>query len=241
MNSIEITTSQNVTIEYKAAGFFERLLAWMMDAFFVGVLLGIVFGFIVIILPKELHNAASVIILSPIYLFYHLLFEVFNNGASWGKTIMGLRVVKLNNDKVGVYDYFMRWAFRLIDVVLSLGIIATISITSSPRNQRIGDYLADTTVIKIVKSGRMSLKRIRELELLQNYKPMYPEIVAFSEDDMLVIKEVIDRSFNYPGESSSAALEAAIRKIEVSLDIKVKNRNTDFLKTLIKDYVALTR
>jgi hypothetical protein len=154
---------------------------------------------------------------------------------------MGLRVVKLTNEPVSVYDYFMRWAFRLIDIGASSGIVAAITIVSSPRNQRIGDYLADTTVVKVTKSNRFSLNRVMELDGLKEYAPKFPEVTVFSEADMLVLKDVVERVQKYPGNSSKNALEMAVSKVESVLDIKAPSRDSNFLKTLIKDYVALTR
>ncbi len=241
MKRIDITTTQNVVIEYKAASTIERFLAWLIDICAIGISTLILWAFIALIVPQGLKNTAGYLLLTPISLLYHLLFEIFNNGASLGKLALSLRVVKLNNDPVSIYDYFMRWAFRLIDISASLGIVAVITISSSPRNQRIGDFLADTTVIKLVKSGRFSLNRVMELDSLKNYEPQYPEIVAFSEQDMLVLKDVIERCIFYPGEGATKALELAIERIENILGIKAKERNTKFLKTLIKDYVALTR
>lgn len=241
MKKIDITTTQNVVIEYKAASTIERFLAWLIDIVTIGLGVLILYGIIALIFPPELMNTASLIFITPISLLYHLVFEILNNGASLGKLALGLRVVKLNNEPVSIYDYFMRWAFRLIDIAASSGIVAAITISSSPRNQRIGDYLADTTVIKLSKSGRFSLHRVMELESLKNYEPQYPEIVALSEKDMLVLKDVVERCILYPGKGATKALELSIDRIESILGIKAKERNTNFLKTLIKDYVALTR
>jgi hypothetical protein len=169
------------------------------------------------------------------------LSEIFFNGVSSGKHALGLRVVKINNEPVSIYDYFMRWAFRIIDIVTSVGLLAAITISSSPKNQRIGDYLADTTVVKIPKSDRFSLHKITELDSLKNYEPQYPEVTAFAEEDMLIIKEVIDRLGYTHGELRDNILNLTIKQVEKALGIIPKSRDIDFLKTLIKDYVALTR
>lgn len=240
MKQVDITTAQNVTIEYKAATVFERALAWLIDIVIIVLTSLILLLFINLLAPPQAVNTVSIILITPVYLLYHLIFELFNNGASPGKKILGLRVIKITNDPVSIYDYFMRWAFRLVDIT-ALGAIAIITISSSPRNQRIGDYLADTTVIKVMKSERFSLHRILQLENLKNYEPKYPEVLTFSENDMLVFKEVIERTVRYPGETSDKILKLAIEKAENIMGLPSKPRNLDFLRTLIKDYVALTR
>ncbi|MBN2820689.1 MAG: RDD family protein, partial [Bacteroidales bacterium] len=193
---IDITTTQNVVIDCKAATVFERMLAWLIDAVIIVLSQLVLYLIVLIIFPAGAENAAGLIILTPIAMCYHLISEMVFNGVSLGKKAMGLRVVKINNEPVSFYDYFMRWAFRLIDIIASLGIISIITITSSPRNQRIGDYLADTTVIKINGQDRLSLSRIQDLDALKSYVPVYPEVVALSEKDMLVIKETLNRVSN---------------------------------------------
>ncbi|MBN2635711.1 MAG: hypothetical protein JXR61_05530, partial [Prolixibacteraceae bacterium] len=71
--------------------------------------------------------------------------------------------------------------------------------------------------------------------------PVYPEVVALSEKDMLVIKETLNRVSNSTLEIDQVLIQKLIDKVEGALGIKAKLRNTAFLRTLIKDYVALTR
>lgn len=241
VKQIDITTAQNVIIDYKAATVVERFLAWLLDIIFLGLImlfLGILFYSV---LPDEIARTVSIFTITPMSLIYHLVCEILFNGVSPGKNIVGLRVVKINSESVSIYDYFIRWAFRLIDITGSLGLLAAITVFSSPKNQRIGDFLADTTVIKISKTDRFSLNKIVELDSLKNYSPQYPEVLTLSEEDMLVIKEVIDRVSRYKGKVYPQILNATIDHIEKVLGIKAKTRNVNFLKILIKDYVALTR
>jgi uncharacterized RDD family membrane protein YckC len=240
MKKIEITTPQNVKIEYYAASVGERLLAWLIDFGIMSASL-IILSIIAGIILQGYGQTFIFLLTIAITMFYHLIFEILTNGRTVGKIALGLRVVKLTSEPVRLSDYFMRWAFRIVDIAFSIGIIAIITILSSPRSQRIGDYLADTSVVKIRKTDRFSLHRILDLESLKSYEPEFPGVVAFSEEDMLIIKEVIDRNIRFPGEGSTKALELTIKRIEDLLGIKVRNRNINFLKTIIKDYVTLTR
>ena len=238
---IDITTTQNVVIDYKAASVFERILAWLIDFIFLASALFILGLIIAAIFPSTVEETLYYIILIPLGLTYHLMSEVFFNGISLGKLAMGLRVVKINNEPVSINDYVLRWAFRVVDIVSSLGLVAGITISSSPKNQRIGDYLADTTVVKIPRTDRFSLHKITELDSLKNYEPRYPEVTALSEEDMLIIKEVIDRLSITKGDVRRDLLKQTIKQVEDVLGINPKTRDINFLKTLIKDYVALTR
>ncbi len=238
---IDITTTQNVVIDYKAATVLERALAWLIDFISLGVSILILYLIIAAILPNQYQNTASLIIVMPLFLTYHLLCEILFGGVSLGKHALGLRVVKINNEPVSVYDYFLRWSFRLVDIAATSGIMAVITISSSPRNQRIGDFLADTTVIKISKTDRLTLSQVLGLDALKDYEPQYPEVNSLSESDMIVIKEVIDRIGHDYGPANRSLLEDTISHLEKVLDVKPASRDINFLKILIKDYVALTR
>ena len=66
-----------------------------------------------------------------IFIFYSIAFEVFNNGQSLGKMAMKIRVIKASGGKPTFADYVARWMFRMVDVYLSLGALASILVTSS--------------------------------------------------------------------------------------------------------------
>ena len=101
----------------------------------------------------------SIIAFSSLYLyyflilivtgFYHLAFEVLNNGQSPGKRIMNIKVVTLHGRTPKAQDYFLRWIFRLLEITGCLGVVAILYISSTEKNQRIGDLLAQTTVVKL--------------------------------------------------------------------------------------------
>lgn len=241
MKNIEITTSHNVTIEYKAAPLIYRIAATLIDwaimtaaAFILILILGPLF-------QTALGRFFGWIIASPVILFYMPLWEIFNNGATPGKLALGIRVIKINSEPISIYDYVMRWVFRAVDISLSFGTLGMLTIISSPRNQRIGDYLADTTVVKVSRTDRISLNKILQLDALKDYEPVYRGVTALSEQDMLIIKEVADRYIQYPNPGHKKALDETILKLENILGIKAPPKKTEFLYTLIKDYVTLTR
>ena len=237
MKNIEINTTQNVVIEYKAATLVDRGLAFILDQLIllaIFIVLYFAFSWLFITVPLSEY-------LLFIPCFYSLIWEMFNNGQSPGKMAMGIRVLKINGEEIGFYDYLMRWVFRLVDVYLSLGTLAALTIASSPRSQRIGDFLADTAVIKINDSGRLSFDRIMQLSNLENHVPTYPEITRLSEEEMLLVKEITIRYYKYPTEGHQKAIAQLIKKIEDELGIRATGDRIEFLNTLIKDYVALTR
>jgi len=240
MNTIEIQTTHNVTIEYKLANVLERFVAWLLDLIFLiaaNILLFVLF----VGLLKMNEEYAGYFINIPLFFFYHLVMESLNNGQSLGKMIMKIKVIKLNGDNANLFDYLMRWTFRLVDISMSFGTVALLSMSSSNRNQRIGDFLSDMVVIKISTQDRIGLDNVMKISELKKYKPVYPAIRSFTDDDMLLIKETIDRYNHYKTPGHKKALDEILIKIKTRLDIPIPEEKLDFLNTLIKDYVALTR
>ena len=240
MKKIDITTTQNVTIEYELATVQERATSTVLDSAIIAIGSLILFALLASVfnIGKDFNY---LYIWIPGSFFYHLLFETLNHGQTPGKKVMKIRVVKTTGERPEFFDFMMRTAFRLLDITLSLGTLALITISSSGKGQRLGDFFADTTVVRLININTFSLSRILSMEKLKTYTPKYPEVIKFTEDEMLMIKETLDRSIKYPNENHLEALDLLIGKIEGQLRIVAPQDKTLFLNTLIKDYVSLTR
>jgi hypothetical protein len=174
--------------------------------------------------------------------FYHLGFEVFMDGQTPGKRIIGIKVVKLTGTEPSLNDYIVRWAMRPIDIFFSLGSIALMMVNSSEKSQRLGDLVANTTVVKIVPSQKIMLSDIMNIRTLNNHIPTYPEVRGFSEQEMLLLKEVMDRNIKHRNASHEIAMEHACQAVKKRLNLeKIPADRNSFIRTLIKDYVALSR
>ena len=237
MRKIDITTTQNVTIEYELATVIERAVAFVID--FIIIYLGslIIYGIVTIFMD----HANYLFIVLPGSFLYHLLMESLNHGQSLGKMIFKIRVVKITGERPGFFDFLMRTVFRIIDITSTLGSMALITASSSEKGQRLGDFFADTTVVKLVNISRISLDRILSMDKLKSYTPKYPEVPMFKEEEMLLIKETLERNKRFPNESHANALNLLVKKIEGKLGIVSPRDKITFLNTLIKDFVSLTR
>jgi uncharacterized RDD family membrane protein YckC len=237
MRKIDITTTQNVTIEYELATVIERAVASMIDFFIIYIGALIIYGIATIFINRA--NYLYVVI--PSSFLYHLLMESLNHGQSLGKKIFKIRVVKITGERPGFFDFLMRTVFRLIDITSTLGSMALITASSSEKGQRLGDFFADTTVVKLVNINRISLDRILSMDKLKSYTPKYPEVIMFKEEEMLLIKETLERNKQFPNESHTNALNVLVKKIEEKMGVVSPKDKITFLNTLIKDFVSLTR
>jgi uncharacterized RDD family membrane protein YckC len=243
MKTIEINTAQKVTIQYELASLGNRFLAYFIDLL---VMAGVI-TFLSILGQAAIQNWDNMmvfvyLILAPFFLFYTLFSEIVMNGQTIGKKSMGLKVVKLNGDAPTTHDYVMRWMFRFVDLWMSLGSVGALLINASPKSQRLGGLLSGTTVIRTTSQRTFSLNDILKISTLDTYNPSYPQIRKFNEQDMLFIKKVLERERRYPNPAHRKAVSTLSQHVAQQLDIpKIPKDQSKFLRTLINDYIVLTR
>lgn len=233
MNTIEIATAHNIVFRYELASTIQRILAFLVDLF------------IIFVVSSLLNNILSqlgffsYLIITLFTALYHLLFELFNQGQSPGKMLVKLRVVTLKGGTPTPYDYMLRWVFRMIDILSSLGGLAILFISSSERNQRIGDILAQTTVISLQTDLGVSLESLDGFNAEQEI--LYPGVVKYNDSDMLFLKMSINRYVRFPNDENKKVLKTLTDKLVSELDLPRDNYSIDFLKRLLSDYIILTR
>lgn len=242
MKTIEINTAQKVTIQYELASLGNRFLAYLVD----GVVVGITIAFLSMLGESALRGDEETLfvflVIIPILVFYSLVTEIFMHGQTIGKRVMGLKVVKLNGDAPTTHDYVMRWMFRFIDIWLSLGSVGALLINASPQSQRLGGVLSGTTVIRTTAQRTFTLNDILKISTIDNYEPSYPDIRTFSEQDMLFIKRVLERERRHPNTAHQKAVKELSTHVAQQLNIgKPPKDSNKFLRTLINDYIVLTR
>jgi uncharacterized RDD family membrane protein YckC len=87
--------------------------------------------------------------------FYDVFFEVFQSGRTPGKRLNGLRVVRASGHPVTFLTSAVRNILRPIDFLPSAYLLGAIVILVNRKNQRIGDMIADTLVVRErVDAGR---------------------------------------------------------------------------------------
>lgn len=244
MKNVEILTSNNVTIQYELASVMQRILAFILDAFIVtlySLLASFVVGVIFVYSP-QLGEIFYFILIFPVVTFYTLVSEIYFNGQTLGKRIMNIRVIKVTGENPTVNDYFLRWTYRIVDIFLSAGALAAIFISSSDKGQRLGDVSANTTIIKLNPDTKYSIRDILNIGKTGEYKPTYLQVTKLSDEDMLLIKNTITSVSKRPNLANKKfANELVVKSAEVlNIDNIPKNR-MKFLKTLLKDYIVLTR
>jgi len=236
MNMLDITTSHNIVVTVEPAEVSQRILATFIDIIIVS------FYFMLVSLVTFNSERLAMILILPVFLCYHLIFEYFNEGQSLGKKALKIKVVSLTGERPKLLELVMRWMFRTVDVAITFGLLAIIFISSTKRKQRIGDILADTAVVKMENDRFISLDSILNLSD-ENYKVTYPMVTSYNDSDMLLVKEAIIRHQKKPTAANNRLIYSLCKKITKDFKIKEQSdaKRIDFLRTVINDYVVLTR
>jgi len=241
METVKITTSQNVEIDYAVASIGERFAARLIDymLFFAATMIAS-FITIGVMSTGTGMSRTNQIILGVIWLvlfvFYDLVAEIFFNGQSIGKYWVKIRVISLNGGRPTMGQYVLRWLFRILDFLISLGSLAVVSVAFSDKRQRVGDIAADTTVVKTtpVKPHEGLFFNTPD----EDYQPTYPEVALLTDKDIHLVYDVI-RNFNYT-RNSNLVYKLALR-IRDYLNVSYpKDINEyQFLEIIVNDYTAL--
>ena len=234
MQTIKIQTSQNIVVEYPLAGVGDRIVAYLVDV-------AIYFAYYMVLF--FLHSVTNAIFGNPILafilfcpvLFYSLLCETFMNGQTVGKKAKRIQVVSLDGNPASFGQYLTRWIFWLIDFTFTSGICAVVMTALTEKNQRLGDLVAGTTVIRTYRP--VLLKDTIFEETGEAYHATYPDVTRLTEKDITLVREVLKRNAQYPNYELVVKTSDKIKNV---LAIESDKEAVEFLKTVIRDYNFLT-
>lgn len=153
-----IVTPEAVLLEFETAGVASRTIAELLDLGVQFTALFLVFLVVAVMggaggLGEVVAVVVSLLAVFLVVVGYPAVMETFWNGRTLGKAAMGLRVVT----REGAPERFRHAAIRamlgLIEIYAFLGIPAVVSIVTSGRDQRLGDLVAGTLVLR-QRAGR---------------------------------------------------------------------------------------
>jgi len=236
MEQFQIETAQNISISQNTAHLGDRMLAYLIDSFIIGVYTILIIWMLMAMDLEFADMWALYLVLGLPAFLYYVLLETFMDGKTIGKGLMHIRVVKLDGSKPGFSNYFIRWILRLIDVVLTSGGLAVLTILIRGNGQRIGDIAAGTTVISEKK--KVSLKDTLLRELPEGYVPIYAQVTVFEDREMQTIKELFDQA---KGNGDHQIIVSLNNRIKEVTQITSDTKPIEFVDRIIKDYNYYTQ
>lgn len=159
---------------------FFVVVVFIFGCFLGNVIVGIMFvgvfyGFFLLIL----------------FMGYYLFLEIMINGQIWGKWAMGICVVWVDGQELGLSDYLLWVVFYIVDLVFFLGILVAVFISFFSNNQCLGDMIVNIMVICLCYQLQFGLLDIFGINFLDNYELIYLQVQQLAEEDMLFIKNML--------------------------------------------------
>ncbi|HEX4129948.1 MAG TPA: RDD family protein [Pirellulales bacterium] len=186
---IRIVTPENIAFEYRVAGPFRRLGAYLID---VGLRIGMSIGiWLVLMFTLGSVGLGSVgvgvwlVAMFAFEWFYGGVFETVWNGQTPGKRICGLRVLTVDGLPIRAWQAVLRNFLRIADgmPLLQLGVfriplyqLGLFAAASNDRFQRLGDLACGTMVVIEERSRPQAMVRIVEPAALQLAADLPPKL-----------------------------------------------------------------
>jgi len=150
-----VVIPEAVVLEFQTAGIASRLLAATIDTVVQGVLLvAVVMGLVLFqgagIDLFGLQVALGYVLVFLVIFGYPAAMETLWRGRTLGKAALGLRVVTVEGGPVRFRHAAIRSIMQLVDKVFPVApaLPGTLAVLASQRNQRLGDMVAGTLVLR---------------------------------------------------------------------------------------------
>ena len=244
MAAVTIHTTQNVRIDYETAGVGIRIGAFFIDLLVVVLSYGLSV-YLLYLLEADL-NVAITYRLAPVFylMLYFFFWEMLSRGQTAGKRVLRLRVIRLDGQDPTPADFLGRAVFLLPDVVFTAGMLAVLLVATGPQQQRLGDLIARTVVIRTTSFGGVNLTDILTIRRREEHTATYPAVQRLTDEDLLVVKQCLLRYRRYRNAAHREALAALTVRMAELLDLPpeaVPASHETFLETVLLDYIVLTR
>lgn len=167
----EVRTPEGIDIRFEVASIGRRAAAYAVDNTIIIAVLTVVGLIALIFIPDGWGIALFLTLGFIVRTFYFPLFEIYGRGQTWGKEMMGVRVVDVEGRPLTGNAVFLRSLSRETETLIPLIVIAspdailpgappffgylaltwlvTIAILPffNPKRRRAGDFVASTVVV----------------------------------------------------------------------------------------------
>jgi uncharacterized RDD family membrane protein YckC len=161
-NSLAIRTPEGITFSLLLAGPVTRFLAWVIDLVCVIAITGVITSAVALLRLINPDFAVAVTILSyfVVSIGYSMFLEWFWRGQTVGKRLLRLRVVDEQGLRLQSRQIVIRNLLRFIDSLPAFYLVGGAACLLSRRAQRLGDFAANTIVVRNPKIAELDLDQL---------------------------------------------------------------------------------
>jgi len=173
-----IETPEGIAFSFELAGPASRFLAWGIDTLVKAALM-LLFGIggtLLGIVGDGLATAFLFLVYFAVDWGYSIALEYYWRGRTVGKYLLGLRVMDEQGLSLAFSQIVVRNLLRVFDSIPMFYAVGGLAMVLSPRRQRLGDFAANTIVVRV--PSVLKLDPVRTGEVKYNSFRAYPHIEA---------------------------------------------------------------
>lgn len=162
LNTLTIRTPEGIAFSLTLAGPAARFLAWLIDTAVIVMTLTVASRFLLplLALMPDLTNAMITLLAFLVQTGYAIAFEWFWRGQTLGKRLLRLRVMDETGLRLQFHQVAVRNLFRLVDMLPIAYLVGGAAAFFSKRSQRLGDFAANTIVVRTPRRREPDLRRV---------------------------------------------------------------------------------
>ncbi len=222
-NSLQVLTPEGITFSHLLAGPFSRFAAWLIDVACVTAATVAIRSALSLfsIFSLDLAQALGLILFFAFSICYGMAMEWNWRGQTLGKRVLRLRVVDAHGFRLQPNQIVIRNLLRFVDMLPAFYLVGGLACLLSRRSQRLGDFAANTIVIRI--------PQVEEPDLDQIMAGKYNSLRHYPHLEARLRQRVT------PAEAS-LALHAVLRRdrMEPSARIALFEEVADYFRALVK-------
>jgi uncharacterized RDD family membrane protein YckC len=204
-----VQTPEGIVFSLMLAGPVTRFLAWAVDMACIGALssaVGSGLGLLGLLSP-DFARGMGVLAYFVIQIGYGIVLEWFWRGQTLGKRLLRLRVMDAQGLRLQFSQIVIRNLLRFVDMLPAFYLVGGIACLASRRAQRLGDFAANTIVVRNPKIQEPDLDQLLSGKF--NSLRDYPHLAARLHQRVS------------PGEAR-VALQALVRRDELNAPARVE-------------------
>ncbi|MCC6489081.1 MAG: RDD family protein [Candidatus Hydrogenedentes bacterium] len=216
VNSLSIRTPEGIVFSMMLAGPVTRFLAYIIDVavqvivlMIVSYIAGLLGVFTSVLGPTFYEWVYALVMVASfaVPVLYAMTLEWLWRGQTVGKRLLRLRVVDENGLRLQFTQVAIRNLLRVVDSLPALYVVGGIACVVSQKGQRLGDFAANTVVIRTPKIAEPNLDHV--LSSKYNSLREYPHIEARLRQRV-------------SPEEAAIALQAVLRRDELDPEARIK-------------------
>lgn len=186
---LTITTPEGVDLSLTLAGVGSRFVAALVDLL---LQTGLLVAYNVLVGKAVGSLALAAVGSFLIFWGYDVFFEVLASGRTPGKRWNGLRVVRMGGEPIGFLASAIRNVLRVVDWLPFAYLVGVAAVLMTARNQRVGDVVAGTLVIRERRASR-DAPHLEPRRASVPQEALAWDTSAVSEEEVAAVRSFLER------------------------------------------------